>query len=195
MKVIRTVFIILCCILFKINAQETLPEIEGFYGDPSLETQFAFVQELLYVAGYTPEEIQIYQTLPNYAHVYRVKLDSVNGGFMFVRWDKQKKEHFIANKMIDPGLYYNLKAAKEVMRQQTINATFSVEDISLQASDQQKISTSDITELREAYDLEQTEIRDFENEKKKVSLQKAQRKIERKSKRKKSKKKSKKRYK
>ena len=44
MKVIRTVFIILCCILFKINAQETLPEIEGFYGDPSLETQFAFVQ-------------------------------------------------------------------------------------------------------------------------------------------------------
>lgn len=186
MKVIRTVFIILCCILFKINAQETLPEIEGFYGDPSLETQFAFVQELLYVAGYTPEEIQIYQTLPNYAHVYRVKLDSVSGGFMFVRWDKQKKEHFIANKMIDPGLYYNLKAAKEVMRQQTINATFSVEDISLQASDQQKISTGDITELRETYDLEQTEIRDFGNEKKKLSLQKAQRKIERKSKRKKN---------
>ena len=58
--------------------------------------------------------------------------------------------------------------------------------LNVQASDQQKISTSDITELREAYDLEQTEIRDFENEKKKVSLQKAQRKIERKSKRKKN---------
>ena len=91
MKVTQTIFIILCFFLIKANAQERLPEIEGFYDDPSLESQFAFVQELLYVAGYAPEEIQIYQTLPNYAHVYRVKLDSVNGGFMFVRWDKKKK--------------------------------------------------------------------------------------------------------
>ena len=186
MKVTQTIFIILCFFLIKANAQERLPEIEGFYDDPSLETQFAFVQELLYVAGYAPEEIQIYETLPNYAHVYRVKLDSVNGGFMFVRWDKKKKEHFIANKMIDPGFYYNLKAAKEVMRKQTIKASFSVEDISLQASDQQEISPTDITELREDYDLEQAERREIENEKKKISLQKAQRKTERKSKRKKN---------
>jgi hypothetical protein len=123
-------------ILFFSNAQDTPPEVEGFYDDPSVETQFAFVEELLYVAGYIPEEIQIYQTLPNYAHVYRVKLDSVNGGFMFIRWDKKKKEHFLANKMIDPGLYYNLKAAREIMRKQTNNANFTVEDISLQASDQ-----------------------------------------------------------
>ena len=88
----------------------------GIYDDPSLQTQTAFVEEILYVAGYVPESIEIYQTLPNYAHVFRVKLDSVNGGFMFVRWDKEKKEHFIANKMIDPGFYYNLKAAREIMR-------------------------------------------------------------------------------
>ena len=152
----------------------------------SVETQYAFVQELLYVAGYAPEEIQIYQTLPNYAHVYRVKLDSVNGGFMFVRWDKKKKEHFLANKMIDPGLYYNLKAAREVMRKQTNKANFSVEDISLQASDQEEITGSDITELREDYDLKKEEERKVQNELEKNSLQKEQRKVERKASRKKN---------
>ncbi len=69
-------------------------DIEGFYNDPSQETQYAFVQELLYAGGYVPEKIIIYQTLPNHAHVYRVKLDSVTGGFMFIRWDKKKKEHY-----------------------------------------------------------------------------------------------------
>ena len=68
--------------------------MEGYYNDPSLETQTAFVSELLYVAGYVPEKIEVYQTLPNYAHVFRVKLDSVNGGFIFVRWDKNKKNIF-----------------------------------------------------------------------------------------------------
>ena len=168
------------------NAQETTPNVEGFYDDPSVETQFAFVEELLYVAGYVPEQIQIYQTLPNYAHVYRVKLDSVNGGFMFVRWDKKKKEHFLANKKIDPGLYYNLKSAREIMRKQTKKTVFLVEDISLQASDQNEISGSDILELREDYDLKQTEIRIVEDEKKNKSLQKEQRKKERKSSRKKN---------
>ena len=109
-----------------VYAQDNLL-IEGIYDDPSLQTQTAFVEEILYVAGYVPENIEIYQTLPNYAHVFRVKLDSVNGGFMFVRWDKEKKEHFIANNMIDPGFYYNLKAAREIMRKQTQNASFSIE--------------------------------------------------------------------
>ena len=72
--------------------EELLVEDPSLYADPSLETQFAFVQELLYTAGYVPEEIRVYQTLPNHAHVYQVKLDSVQGGFVFVRWDKNKKE-------------------------------------------------------------------------------------------------------
>ena len=168
-------------ILFFSNAQDTPPEVEGFYDDPSVETQFAFVEELLYVAGYIPEEIQIYQTLPNYAHVYRVKLDSVNGGFMFIRWDKKKKEHFLANKMIDPGLYYNLKAAREIMRKQTNNANFTVEDVSLQAPDQKEISGSDIKELREDYNLKLEKKRKIEREKNKILLKKQQRKVERKS--------------
>ena len=44
-----------------------------------------------------------------------------------------------------------LKAAREIMRKQTNNANFTVEDISLQASDQKEITGSDITELREDY--------------------------------------------
>ena len=95
-----------------IGQEKSLIENYSDYDNPSLETQFAFVQELLYAAGYVPEKIRVYQTLPNYAHVYSVTLDSVNGGFIFVRWDKKKKEHYVANKMIDPGLYYNLKAAR-----------------------------------------------------------------------------------
>ena len=78
--------------------------------DPSAEGQKFFVEDLLDIAGYVPEKIQIYQTLPNKARVFRVKLDSVNGGFVFIRWDKTKKENYVANKMIDPGVYYNLKA-------------------------------------------------------------------------------------
>jgi|TARA_B110000285_G_scaffold15203_1_gene14973 hypothetical protein len=167
---------------FSVLTTITAQEIEGFYNDPSPETQYAFVQELLYVGGYVPEKIIIYQTLANHAHVYRVKLDSVTGGFMFIRWNKKKKEHYLANKMIDPGLYYNLKAAREIMRKQTIQANFKVDDISIQAADQDKITDSDLEELREDYDLKQDKIKKLEYEKKKVSLQKAQRKVERKSK-------------
>ena len=159
---------------------------EGFYDDPSQETQYAFVQELLYAGGYVPEEISIYQTLQNHAHVYRVKLDSVTGGFMFIRWDKKKKEHYLANKMIDPGLYYNLKAARVIMRKQTDQVNFSVDDMSIQAIDQDKMTDSDLLELREDYDLKQSEVKKIEYEKKKESLQKAQRKVERKSKAKKN---------
>ena len=161
-------------------------DIEGFYNDPSQETQYAFVQELLYAGGYVPEKITIYQTLPNHAHVYRVKLDSVTGGFMFIRWNKKKKEHYLANKMIDPGLYYNLKAARVIMRKQTDQVNFSVDDMSIQAIDQDKMTDSDLLELREDYDLKQSEVKKIEYEKKKESLQKAQRKVERKSKAKKN---------
>ncbi|MBF11621.1 MAG: hypothetical protein CMC63_05355 [Flavobacteriaceae bacterium] len=155
--------------------------IEGQYNDPSLQTQKAFVNELLYVAGYVPEEIQVYQTLPNHAHVFRVKLDSVTGGFMFVRWDKEKKEHYIANKMIDPGLYYNLKSAREIMRKQTQKASFSVEDGALQASDQELIRSEDLQELREVYDEKELEKKDIEKALDEKIRQKEQRKIERKS--------------
>ena len=105
---------------------------------------------------------------------------------MFIRWDKKKKEHYLANKMIDPGLYYNLKAAREIMRKQTIQANFTADDMSIQANDQDKITDSDLLELREDYDLKQEEIKKIEYETKKKSLQKAQRKVERKSKTKKN---------
>lgn len=125
--------------------------------DPSADGQRFFVEDLLDLAGYVPENIQIYQTLPNKARVFRVKLDSVNGGFIFVRWDKTKKENYVANKMIDPGVYYNLKAAKEIMRKQTNKANFTVDDVSLQAPDQEQINSSDITELREEFELKNEE--------------------------------------
>ena len=125
-KVLQLLLFSITSTLFIYAQDETL--IEGNYNDPSLVTQTAFVQELLYVAGYVPEKIEVYQSLPNYSHVFRVKLDSVTGGFVFVRWDKQKKQHYVANKMIDPGVYYNLKSAQEIMRKQTQNASFSIED-------------------------------------------------------------------
>tara|TARA_A100001011_G_scaffold277468_1_gene287193 strand:- start:4441 stop:5001 length:561 start_codon:yes stop_codon:yes gene_type:complete len=178
-------FFFLLILSNSVYAQDNLL-IEGIYDDPSLQTQTAFVEEILYVAGYVPESIEIYQTLPNYAHVFRVKLDSVNGGFMFVRWDKEKKEHFIANKMIDPGFYYNLKAAREIMRKQTQNASFSVKDKAVQASDQVQISDTDLQEIREAYDLKEDEKRKIANEIKQKEIQKEQRKIERKASKKKN---------
>lgn len=168
---------------YVINAQDEDDfKTEGLFKDPSVETQRAFVKEILSVAGYAPEYIQIYQTLPNYAHVYRVKLDSVTGGFMFVRWDKEKKEHFIANKMIDPGLYYNLKTAREIMRKQTLNASFSVEDAALQASDQEQINESDLLELRSIYDKEEEEKKKLINGVKSKEQQKNQRKLNKKNK-------------
>ena len=125
--------------------------------DPSAYGQRFFVQDLLDIAGYVPEKIQIYQTLPNQSRVFRVKLDSVNGGFVFVRWDKVKKENFIANKMIDPGVYYNLNAAKEIMRKQTDKANFTVDDVALQAPDQEQINSADLVELRAEFDLKNEE--------------------------------------
>jgi hypothetical protein len=127
--------------------------------DPSADGQRFFVEELLDIAGYVPEKIQIYQTLPNQSRVFRVKLDSVNGGFVFVRWDKSKKENYVANKMIDPGVYYNLKAAKEIMRKQTNKANFTVDDVALQAPDQEQINSDDLDELRAEFELKNEEKR------------------------------------
>ena len=87
-----------------------------------------------------------------------MKLDSGNeGGFVFVRWDKKKKENYVANKMIDPGIYYSLKASKEIMRKQTKKASFGVDDIAIQAVDQEKIKSEEIEQFRQEYDLQQKE--------------------------------------
>jgi len=138
--------------------EEEYTDEAAFYDvakDPSPEGQWAFVQELLYTAGFMPDKVEIYQTLPNNARVYRVTLDSITGGFLFVRWDKKNKEHYIANKMINPGWYYNLKAAREIMRKQTNQATFSKEDVALQAADQTSISADELNELRSLYSEKQ----------------------------------------
>ena len=135
------------------EAAEEEYEIWEPISDPTAYGQRIFVEELLDIAGYVPEGIQIYQTLPNKARVFRVKLDSVTGGFVFVRWDKVKKENYIANKLIDPGVYYNLNAAKEIMRKQTQKAYFEVKDVLLQAPDQEQISEESLEGLREEFDL------------------------------------------
>jgi hypothetical protein len=127
--------------------------------DPTQEGQTKFVQELMDIAGYNPEKIEIYQTLPNRAKVFRVKLDSVNGGFVFIRWDSKKKENYVANKMIDPGVYFNLKAAKEIMRKQTDKAYFTVEDVLPQAPDQEQINIGELNQFREEFELKEEEKR------------------------------------
>ena len=116
-----------------------------------------FVEDLMNIAGYNPEKIEIYQSLPNDSRVFRVRLDSVNGGFVFIRWNKSKKENYVANKMIDPGIYLNLKAAKEIMRKQTNKAYFNANDPLIQAQDQEQISGNDLNEFREEFELKQEE--------------------------------------
>ena len=61
--------------------------------------------------------------------------------------------------MIDPGVYYNLKAAKEIMRKQTDKATFSKEDVALQAPDQEQINSAELKEMRAEFDLKNEEKR------------------------------------
>ena len=61
--------------------------------------------------------------------------------------------------MIDPGVYYNLKAAKEIMRKQTNKANFTVDDVALQAPDQDQINSDDLQELRAEFDLKNEEKR------------------------------------
>lgn len=181
MKKYYYLLLMLCsALLSKAQEPEALIENPEAYADPSSATQFAFVQELLYIAGYVPEQINIYQTLPNHAHVYRVKLDSVNGGFIFVRWNKKEQRHFVANKMIDPGLYYNLNAAQEILRIQTDKATFSTEDISIQSGDQFKLSGQDINGLRKAYEEKLKSEKKVQANLHQGQLERARRKAERK---------------
>lgn len=117
-----------------------------------------FVNELMSIAGYTVDEIIVYQNLPNHAKIFRVIYNEKSqSGFVFIRWDKNKKENYVANKMIDREVYYNLKAAKEIMRQQTDKEAFNVEDAALQAPDQEKITKEDLEGLREEYTLQQEE--------------------------------------
>ncbi len=142
------------------DAYDTFEEEEEYLypeNDPSSEGQRYFVEDLLDFAGYVPEKIQVYQTLPNNARVFRVRFDSINGAFIFVRWDKKSKENYVANKMIDPGVYYNLKVAREAMRKQTNKASFGVEEAAIQAADQEKIGAGELQDLREQYALDQEE--------------------------------------
>lgn len=170
MSIQKTTYLILfaCFWLFPIWSQEDNysnaykdSEDEEVYlmpeNDPSTEGQRFFVEELLDIAGYVPERIQVYQTLPNKARVFRVRFDSINGAFVFVRWDKKNKENYVDNKMIDPGVYYNLQVAREVMRRQTDQASFGVEDAAMQAPDQESVSGGELQDLREQYKLDQEE--------------------------------------
>lgn len=172
--VFKTIFLI---------SQDFNEEYDAFdpINDSSLDGQTSFVEELLDIAGYVPEKIWVYQTLPNRAHVFRVKLDSIFGGFVFVRWDKVKKENYIANKLIDPGLYFNLKSAKEIMRRQTNETTLSKNDVAIQPSDQETISEDELFGFRQEFDLKE----------RKKALAEAKKKLKLRSK-KKSKKKAKK---
>ena len=126
--------------------------------DKTLEGQKIFVKELLDLSGYILKSIEVYQTLPNNAKVFRIKLKAnEGGGFVFVRWDKKKKENFIANKLIDSRFYYNLKASKEIMRKQTELKSFGTNDIALQAEDQEKLNKREIEQLRQEFDLKEKE--------------------------------------
>lgn len=135
---------------------------EIVYQDPLYDNtivgQKDFVYNLMSLAGYTVDEIIVYQNLPNHAKIFRVIYNEESqSGFIFIRWDKKKKENYVANKMIDQEVYYNLKVAKEIMRQQTDKKAFNVEDAALQAPDQEKITKEDLEGLREEYTLQQEE--------------------------------------
>ena len=173
--------------VFFFGQERTNNEYETNYiigKDPSKEGQWAFVQELLYTAGFMPESVQIYQTLPNNARVYRVNIDSITGGFLFVRWDAKKKEHYVANKMINPGWYYNLKAAREIMRKQTNKANFTKDDMALQAQDQIPITSEELVELRKTFSEKEFTKDSVEQENRRQSLLKQEKKSERKEKKK-----------
>jgi len=133
-------------------------EVLNPINDYSLEGQIQYISELLDSSGYVINSIIVYQTLPNNARVFQIDLDENNGGFVFIRWDKKKKENYVANKLIDPEIYYNLKSAQEIRRNQTEKKSFGIEDVASQASDQEKITKNDLEMLREEYTKQQEEI-------------------------------------
>ena len=163
-------FLTLYCFLLTVGYLQSQYDVENDYSDtveedvyvypendPSREGQQFFVADLLDFAGYVPEKIEVYQTLSNKARVFRVKFDSVNGAFIFVRWDKVKKENYIDNRRIDPGIYYNLKTAREIMRKQTAEASFGIDDAAIQAGDQEVISPGELQDFREEFKLQEKE--------------------------------------
>ena len=150
--------LILILTIIEVSAQNEIEyeeyeqyEIYDPKNDFSLEGQIQYISELLDISGYVINSIIVYQTLPNKARVFQVDLDENGSGFIFVRWDMDKKENYVANKLIDPGLYYNLNSANEIKREQTEKKSFGIDDISIQANDQEKISEQDIKILREEY--------------------------------------------
>ncbi|MGB1448596.1 MAG: hypothetical protein ACPG8F_02035 [Flavobacteriaceae bacterium] len=143
--------------------------------DNTTDGQRNFVNDLMNLAGYAVDEIIVYQNLPNNAKIFRVIFNEESeSGFIFIRWDKKKKENYVANKMIDPEVYYNLKAAKEIMRQQTNKKDFGIDDIALQAPDQENLTQEEFEGLREEYNLQQEEkkLRELEKASKKKKKRK-----------------------
>ena len=157
--------------LFSQDYDQKLKEIQSLYDNSSVGQTF-FVEDLLKIAGYKAEKVQIYQTLPNNARVFRVKLDSVSGGFIFVRWDKDKNENYVDNKLIDPGIYFNLNAAREIMRKQTEKANFGVDDVAIQAPDQEQIGSEQLNQFREEFKLKEEEKKSKELDSKKEKADK-----------------------
>ncbi len=159
MKIFKFLFLALVLSinhLFSQDYEQKLKEIQSLYDNSSVGQTF-FVEDLLKIAGYKAEKVQIYQTLPNNARVFRVKLDSISGGFIFVRWDKDKNENYVDNKLIDPGIYFNLNAAREIMRKQTEKANFGVDDVAIQAPDQEQIGSEQLNQFREEFKLKEEE--------------------------------------
>ena len=173
----RFLTILLFFVVTFVHAQQAEEEDYSYeylspLNDPSAEGQMYFVEELMDLAGYAPEKIVIYQNLPNSARVFRVTLDSISGGFVFIRYDKKKKENYVANKMIDPGMYLSLKTAKEIFRKQTDKTTFTKEDTAIQAADQSRITSGELQGFREEYSLQQEEKKQLEQEQKKKQRKK-----------------------
>ena len=157
--------------LFSQDYEQKLKEIQSLYDNSSVGQTF-FVEDLLKIAGYKAEKVQIYQTLPNNARVFRVKLDSISGGFIFVRWDRDKNENYVDNKLIDPGIYFNLNAAREIMRKQTEKANFGVDDVAIQAPDQEQIGSEQLNQFREEFKLKEEEKKSKELDSKKEKADK-----------------------
>lgn len=181
MKTFKLLFILLLGFTFPSHAQNDEIEEEIAYlppiKDKTQSGQKQYVIELLSLAGFTVDKIIVYQTLPKNAKVFQVKFEnSPTGGFVYVRWNKEKKENYVANKLIDPGLYYNLKAANEIYRKQTDSLYFSVNHKALQAPDQDEISSEDLENFRLEYDLQQEEKKLLELEKQSKSKAKKERK-------------------
>ena len=174
MKIFKFLFLALVLSinhLFSQDYEQKLKEIKSLYDNSSVGQTF-FVEDLLKIAGYKAEKVQIYQTLPNNARVFRVKLDSVSGGFIFVRWDKDKNENYVDNKLIDPGIYFNLNAAREIMRKQTEKANFGVDDVAIQAPDQEQIGSEQLNQFREEFKLKEEEKKSKELDSKKEKADK-----------------------